>query len=773
MRQTLALLTALLAPVVPALAAPAPPDCTAEYLVPDDGPLIDSVSPPQLDAITIDGTSIGIRSGCPVTQAKILGKRGGGAKVRARWSGCGADRKIRLRATLSANCGVLEGRVLMKRKPKKTFLGRPSRCGDGIVDTAMLERCEPPDMGNCDPFCRQIVPIPARCGNGIVDPGEQCDDGNLVSGDGCNDCLLPRCGDRVKDPGEDCDDGNTDDTDACTNACRLRCGGGSFTSTWDAIQLLVFHHKQCTNPVCHGVPAVSGGLNLQPDVAYASIIDVPSTIDPNVVRIKPGDETQSMLWLKLAARTLGTPVVGSPMPLEADPSTTPLSTQQLEAMKLWIRAGAPNTGVIDGTADLLNACLGGGGGPTTPPPPPAVDAGIRLHAPPWVIPPLGEDEVCFSTYYDFEAQIQQNRPDALLPCPAEWGGPTKQCFAYKGNDLTQDPNSHHSLIRAYRGIYPATHSGFGAYTCHGGANDGVACNPLAVGVPAPAGAECGDDSGCAGAVRSTIACNAYGPPDFGFTGSVNGNDTAPTIGGSQAPRATTTFVGGSFGLQPAKGIIVWNSHAFNLGTAPATNQQWFDLFFAGPSERQYPVIFLADDSQIFIANVPPFETREYCNNHVMEQGARIFELSTHFHKRGKIFRIWDPSGALVLTTTNYADPTVKRYDPPVALDDPDPLKRTYRYCALYDNGATNPAEVKRKSTSPDPPLGIPLGGPCTTDDVRCMAGPRKGQRCFDDDRQCDSTVGAADGDCDACPLLGGVTTEDEMFILIGTYFIVP
>src|SRR4029077_14288716 len=30
-----------------------------------------------------------------------------------------------------------------------------------------------------------------RCGNGIVDPGEECDDGNTVAGDGCSpDCLF-------------------------------------------------------------------------------------------------------------------------------------------------------------------------------------------------------------------------------------------------------------------------------------------------------------------------------------------------------------------------------------------------------------------------------------------------------------------------------------------------------------------------------------------------------------------------------------------------------
>ncbi len=30
---------------------------------------------------------------------------------------------------------------------------------------------------------------------------------------------------------------------------------------------------------------------------------------------------------------------------------------------------------------------------------------------------------------------------------------------------------------------------------------------------------------------------------------------------------------------------------------------------------------------------------------------------------------------------------------------------------------------------------------------------------------------AAAGDCDACPVLAGVTTEDEMFILLGAYYL--
>ena len=50
-------------------------------------------------------------------------------------------------------------------------------------------------------------------------------------------------------------------------------------------------------------------------------------------------------------------------------------------------------------------------------------------------------------------------------------------------------------------------------------------------------------------------------------------------------------------------------------------------------------------------------------------------------------------------------------------------------------------------------------------------GPQKGELCNGNDEACDSQPGANDGDCDACPLKGGVTTEDEMFILIGGYFV--
>ena len=58
------------------------------------------------------------------------------------------------------------------------------------------------------------VPIADICGNGLLEGTEQCDDGNLLSGDGCSaiceiEVPVSICGNAVIEAGEACDDGNT------------------------------------------------------------------------------------------------------------------------------------------------------------------------------------------------------------------------------------------------------------------------------------------------------------------------------------------------------------------------------------------------------------------------------------------------------------------------------------------------------------------------------------------------------------------------------------
>jgi fibro-slime domain-containing protein len=130
----------------------------------------------------------------------------------------------------------------------------PPACGDGINNQGGIEECDDGNVlpgdgcnGNCKvernwtcpkagPCTRDVV-----CSDGQIGPGEVCDDGNTKDGDGCNStCTVQdpafkcvagqpcvrtsQCGNKRIEPGEDCDDGNTKDGDGCTSSCQLEGG---------------------------------------------------------------------------------------------------------------------------------------------------------------------------------------------------------------------------------------------------------------------------------------------------------------------------------------------------------------------------------------------------------------------------------------------------------------------------------------------------------------------------------------------------------------------
>jgi len=68
----------------------------------------------------------------------------------------------------------------------------------------------------------QAILFQSACGNGLPDPGEECDDGNVINGDGCETTCTPTgCGDGVIAGAEQCDDGNIVPGDCCTPGCQL------------------------------------------------------------------------------------------------------------------------------------------------------------------------------------------------------------------------------------------------------------------------------------------------------------------------------------------------------------------------------------------------------------------------------------------------------------------------------------------------------------------------------------------------------------------------
>ncbi len=120
-------------------------------------------------------------------------------------------------------------------------------------------------------------------------------------------------------------------------------------STFDLIQRGIFEQHGCTASYCHGDSA-QAGLDLRAPDAYDSLL---RPGDPENDVVVPGHPEESLLWLKLAAKTLrlrGVP--GAPMPI----GRLPISPDELQGVQLWIAAGAPKDGFVAGVSTLIDAC---------------------------------------------------------------------------------------------------------------------------------------------------------------------------------------------------------------------------------------------------------------------------------------------------------------------------------------------------------------------------------------------------------------------------------
>ncbi len=129
-------------------------------------------------------------------------------------------------------------------------------------------------------------------------------------------------------------------------------------SSFELIQRGIFDRHDCNMSYCHG-DARQAGLDLRAGNSYASLVrsvdeaDQPPDEPGGLNLVEPGRPKESLLWLALARKTLDlSNAEAPPMPMDG----LPLSKDELEGIRLWILEGAPETGVVNHVADLIDPC---------------------------------------------------------------------------------------------------------------------------------------------------------------------------------------------------------------------------------------------------------------------------------------------------------------------------------------------------------------------------------------------------------------------------------
>ena len=177
-----------------------------------------------------------------------------------------------------------------------SVMAAPTVCGDGYLNTYSGEQCDDGNLVNGDGCSSQCL-IEGFCGNGVKEGSEQCDDGKHCSDretrcvsesmcvkfkdsscvprdqDGCSSrCMTDFvCGNGIKEGLEQCDDGNINSGDGCSSLCvsEAICPVGSNCCEGDArptnLNSNRLHCGVCDNECDVGKVCVNGGCTVPVD----------------------------------------------------------------------------------------------------------------------------------------------------------------------------------------------------------------------------------------------------------------------------------------------------------------------------------------------------------------------------------------------------------------------------------------------------------------------------------------------------------------------------
>jgi cysteine-rich repeat protein len=143
--------------------------------------------------------------------------------------------------------------------------------------------------------------------------------------------VLGTCGDGVQDPGEACEDGNLVDGDGCSSLCTVE-EPSLVLPTLASIQRKIFT-PICS--ACHFPQGTGQFMPLHDEVAsYESLVLAGYSFLCRGPRVDPGNPDDSCLVLKVEGSDQAG---GEPMPPRPAPR---LTDGQIGAIREWIRRGA-------------------------------------------------------------------------------------------------------------------------------------------------------------------------------------------------------------------------------------------------------------------------------------------------------------------------------------------------------------------------------------------------------------------------------------------------
>ena len=400
-------------------------------------------------------------------------------------------------------------------------------------------------------------------------------------------------------------------------------------SAYHDIQDYIFD-KSCASSTCHAAPANAGNLNLTYGTSYHDLVgrvpQNPSAAAAGMKLVDPDNPENSFLLTKLMGPEF--PDLGARMPFGGGV----LHDGKIEAIRTWIEAGAPQTGKVAGIGDL--GVLRDPDERFEAPAPPPPGQGYQLHLPKFKIEPGTEREVYYTTHIKDEN-----------------GNPVEGDIFINRVEIFYPAGSHHFII------YRLTEEGLANDVQNRGIIPGIGVN-------------------------SEDQFRELDPDDPQVLGNF-GVDRLFVVG-TQTDETMYEFPEGVGLRLPGDTVYDLNSHYINLlGDETLEGETYVNIYTIPEEEVKYEAV------EIFVSNrsinVPPGTTRVakmtwYIEDELERRGhdpdteLHVFLLTSHMHRHGELFEIFQKSsGGLLHRSIAYDDAPITLFDPILTLGPDDAL----------------------------------------------------------------------------------------------------